>query len=58
MNAALQKRLEAAGFEFGTVGELFGLSEAEEQSVEMKVALAEAARARDRLAPPCRVSTS
>jgi DNA-binding XRE family transcriptional regulator len=33
-----------AGFKFGTVGELFGLSEAEEELVEMKVAVAEAIR--------------
>jgi DNA-binding XRE family transcriptional regulator len=37
-------RLEAAGFKFGTVGELFGLTEAEEELVEMKVAVAEAIR--------------
>jgi hypothetical protein len=30
-------RLEAAGFRFGTVRELFGLSAAEELLVEMKV---------------------
>jgi len=44
MNADRKKRLEAAGFKFGTVGELFNLSEAEELLVEMKVALAEAIR--------------
>jgi hypothetical protein len=44
MNADRKKRLEAAGFKFGTVGELFNLSEAEELSVEVKVALAEAIR--------------
>lgn len=44
MNAERKKRLEAAGFKFGTVGELFNLSEAEELLVEMKVALAEAIR--------------
>lgn len=44
MNADKQKRLEAAGFKFGTVGELFNLSETEELLVEMKVALAEAIR--------------
>jgi len=41
MNADRKKRLEAAGFKFGTVGELFNLSEAEELLVEVKVALAE-----------------
>ena len=44
MNADKKKRLEAAGFKFGTVGELFNLSEAEELLVEVKVALAEAIR--------------
>jgi transcriptional regulator with XRE-family HTH domain len=44
MDADRKRRLEAAGFKFGTVGELFGLSEAEEQLVEMKVAIAEAIR--------------
>jgi transcriptional regulator with XRE-family HTH domain len=44
MDADRRKRLEAAGFKFGTVGELFGLTEAEEQLVEMKVAIAEAIR--------------
>jgi len=44
MNADRKKRLEAAGFKFGTVGELFNLSEAEEFLVEVKVALAEAIR--------------
>ena len=44
MNADRKKRLEAAGFKFGTVGELFNLSEAEELLVEVKVALAEAIR--------------
>ena len=44
MNADRKKRLEAAGFKFGTVGELFKLSEAEELLVEVKVALAEAIR--------------
>lgn len=43
-NADRKKRPEAAGFKFGTVGELFNLSEAEELLVEMKVALAEAIR--------------
>jgi predicted XRE-type DNA-binding protein len=38
-------RLEAAGFKFGTVRELFDLSAAEELLVEMKVAIAEAVRA-------------
>jgi hypothetical protein len=45
MDAERKRRLEAAGFKFGTVGELFGLSEAEEQLVELKVAIAEAIRA-------------
>ena len=45
MDADPKKRLEAAGFKFGTVGELFSLSEAEELLVEMKVAIAEAIRA-------------
>ena len=44
MNADRKKRLEAAGFKFGTVGELFNLSEAEELLVDVKVALAEAIR--------------
>lgn len=44
MNADRKKRLEAAGFKFGTVGELFNLSETEELLVEVKVALAEAIR--------------
>jgi DNA-binding XRE family transcriptional regulator len=44
MNADRKKKLEAAGFKFGTVGELFKLSKAEELLVEMKVALAEAIR--------------
>jgi len=44
MNADRKKRLEAAGFKFGTVGELFDLSETEKLLVEVKVALAEAIR--------------
>jgi len=40
MNADRKKGLEAVGFKFGTVGELFNLSEAEELLVEVKVALA------------------
>ena len=44
MDSDRKSRLEAAGFKFGTVGELFGLTEAEEELVEMKVALAEAIR--------------
>lgn len=44
MDAERKRRLEAAGFKFGTVGELFGLSEAEEQLVELKVVIADAVR--------------
>jgi predicted transcriptional regulator len=44
MDPDRKSRLEAAGFKFGTVGELFGLTEAEEELVEMKVAVAEAIR--------------
>jgi len=46
MDSDRKRRLEAAGFKFGTVGELFGLTEAEEELVELKVALAEAIRER------------
>ena len=46
MDSDRRKRLEAAGFTFGSVGQLFGLTEAEEELVEMKVALAEAIRER------------
>jgi len=42
MDPDRKRRLEAAGFRFGTVGELFGLTEAEEELIEMKVAVAEA----------------
>jgi predicted XRE-type DNA-binding protein len=44
MDSDRKSRLEAAGFKFGTVGELFGLTEAEEELVELKVAIAEAIR--------------
>src|SRR5436305_6319884 len=44
MDPDRKHRLEAAGFKFGSVGELFGLTEAEEELIEMKVALAEAIR--------------
>jgi predicted XRE-type DNA-binding protein len=44
MDPDRKSRLEAAGFKFGTVGELFGLTEAEEELIEMKVAVAEAIR--------------
>ncbi|MEA2694227.1 MAG: hypothetical protein QOJ16_3614 [Acidobacteriota bacterium] len=46
MDPDRKERLEAAGFKFGTVGELFGLTAAEEELVELKVALAEAIRER------------
>jgi predicted XRE-type DNA-binding protein len=46
MDPDRKRRLEAAGFTFGTVGQLFGLTQAEEELVEMKVALAEAIRER------------
>lgn len=44
MDPDRKSRLEAAGFKFGTVGDLLGLFEAEEELVEMKVAVAEAIR--------------
>lgn len=44
MDADRRTSLEAAGFKFGTVGELFSLSEAEEPLVEVKVAKEEAIR--------------
>ncbi|HZF13312.1 MAG TPA: helix-turn-helix transcriptional regulator [Thermoanaerobaculia bacterium] len=44
MDPDRKSRLEAAGFKFGTVGELFGLTQAEEELVEMKVAISEAIR--------------
>jgi predicted XRE-type DNA-binding protein len=44
MDPDRKRRLEEAGFKFGTVGELFGLTEAEEELIEMKVAVAEAIR--------------
>jgi transcriptional regulator with XRE-family HTH domain len=46
MDADRKARLAAAGFQFGSVGELFGLTKAEEDLVELKVALAEAIRGR------------
>src|ERR1044071_9764311 len=45
MDAERKRRLEEAGFRFGTVRVLFDLSAVEEQIVEMKLALAEAIRA-------------
>lgn len=46
MKPAKRKRLEAAGWKVGTVQEFLGLSDAEAEFVEMKVALALALRAR------------
>jgi predicted XRE-type DNA-binding protein len=46
MDPDRKRRLEVAGFKFGTVGELFGLTKTEEELVELKVALAEAIRER------------
>jgi transcriptional regulator with XRE-family HTH domain len=44
MDPAKRKRLEDAGFKFGTVGELFQLDRADEEMIEMKVALAASVR--------------
>ena len=40
MNAATKKRLEMAGWKFGTAAELLGLEPAEEAYIELKVRLA------------------
>jgi len=44
MDAGKRKRLKEAGFKFGSVGELFGLSKADEEMIEVRVALANAIR--------------
>jgi predicted XRE-type DNA-binding protein len=44
MDAGKRKRLKEAGFKFGTVGELFGLSKADEEMIEVRVALANTIR--------------
>jgi predicted XRE-type DNA-binding protein len=46
MDAAKQKRLEAAGFTVGTVAEFLELSPAENELVEIKVALSTALKCR------------
>lgn len=46
MTAAKRKRLEAAGWRFGTVAEFLGLDAAEEALVELHLALAKALRER------------
>jgi len=46
MNNSKQKRLEAAGWRVGKAAEFLGLSAAEELFVEIKLALANAVRAR------------
>jgi hypothetical protein len=46
MKAAKRKRLETAGWRVGTVREFLGLSKAEAELVEMRVALATGLRAR------------
>ena len=46
MKAAKRKRLERAGWRVGTVREFLGLSKAEAELVEMRVALATGLRAR------------
>lgn len=40
MDDAKRKRLEKAGFKFGTVGELFDLHKVDEEMIELRVALA------------------
>ncbi|WP_406694583.1 helix-turn-helix domain-containing protein [Singulisphaera sp. Ch08] len=44
MDPEKRKRLEAAGFKFGDAADFLGLSEAENQIVEFRVALARAIR--------------
>ena len=46
MKQGKRKRLEATGWKVGTVQEFLGLTDAEAELVELKVALAEALRAR------------
>lgn len=46
MNTSKRKRLEAAGWRVGTTADLLGLSSEEELYVEIKLALADAVRAR------------
>ncbi len=40
MNQEKRKRLEAEGFEFGTVAEFLGLSEEESEMIELRLTLA------------------
>jgi predicted XRE-type DNA-binding protein len=44
MDAGKRKRLKEAGFKFGTVGELFDLSKADEEMIEVRMALANTLR--------------
>ena len=46
MNTSKRKRLEAAGWRVGTAADFLGLSSEEELYVEIKLALADAVRAR------------
>lgn len=46
MKASKQKKLEAAGWRFGTVAEFLELSEVEERIVELRLALADALKER------------
>ena len=46
MNAAKQKRLEAAGWKFGNAAEFLGMTPEEEAYVELKLHLADALEAR------------
>ena len=48
MNAEKRKRLEAAGWKFGTVADFLNLTPAEEAYIEMKLALARELEARRR----------
>ncbi|NOT32960.1 MAG: helix-turn-helix transcriptional regulator [Candidatus Eisenbacteria bacterium] len=44
MNSTKRKRLESAGWKFGTAGEFLGLSPEEAHIVELKLALADSLR--------------
>lgn len=48
MQAARRKRLERAGWKFGTVAEFLGLSDAESALIEIRLALAASLRTRRR----------
>ena len=48
MNEAKRKRLEAAGWRFGTVQEFLGLSDAETEYIELKLKLADGLRRKRR----------